>query len=60
MYFEKRAFFYWLDDGVVEIALEMEGDLSGTWRTMDNDKSAIGKLLLINKYYYKTIIIYSN
>ena len=51
MYFEKRAFFYWLDDGVVEIALEMEGDLSGTWRTMDNDKSAIGEFILILKIF---------
>ena len=43
MEFEKKAFFYWLDDGVVEIAVEMEAGNAGTWRTIDNDLSAKGK-----------------
>ena len=42
MEFEKKAFFYWLDDGVVEIAVEMEAGNAGTWRTIDNDLSAKG------------------
>ena len=42
MEFEKKAFFYWLDDGVVEIAVEMETGNAGTWRTIDNDLSAKG------------------
>lgn len=42
MEFEKKAFFYWLDDGVVEIAVEMEEGNAGTWRTIDNDLSAKG------------------
>ena len=41
MHFDKHAFYYWLDDGVVEIALEMGQNLTGTWRTMD--ESATGK-----------------
>ena len=41
MHFDKQAFYYWLDDGVVEIALEMGQNLTGTWRTMD--ESATGK-----------------
>ena len=41
MFFEKKSFFYWLDDGVVEISVESQ--LKGTWRTMDNNLSAKGK-----------------
>ena len=43
MYFDKQAFYYWLDEGVVEIALEMKENLTGSWRTMD--ESATGRNL---------------
>ena len=41
MFFEKKSFFYWLDDGIVEISLE--SSKKGKWRTMDNNLSAQGK-----------------
>ena len=41
MFFEKKSFFYWLDDGIVEISLE--SSKKGKWRTMDNNLSAEGK-----------------
>merc|ERR1712212_510726 len=31
MWFEKKAFFYWLDEGMVEISVELSADLTGTW-----------------------------
>ena len=42
MFFEKKSFFYWLDDGIVEISLE--SSKKGKWRTMDNNLSAEGKI----------------
>ena len=45
MFFEKKAFHYWLDDGVVEISVERT--TGGEWRTMDNNLSAKG-------IFYKT------
>ena len=49
MFFEKKSFFYWLDDGIVEISLE--SSKKGKWRTMDNNLSAEGK-----KIYHKVEI----
>merc|ERR1712212_350100 len=36
----KKAFFYWLDEGMVEISVELSADLTGTWKTIDNNLSA--------------------
>ena len=41
MFFEKKSFFYWLDDGIVEMSVE--SNTKGKWRTLDNNKSAQGK-----------------
>ena len=41
MFFEKKSFFYWLDDGIVEISLE--SSKKGKWKTMDDNLSAEGK-----------------
>ena len=40
MFFEKKSFFYWLDDGIVEISLE--SSKKGKWKTMDDNLSAEG------------------
>ena len=45
MFFEKKSFFYWLDDGIVEISLE--SSKKGKWRTMDDNLSAQGKFYSI-------------
>ena len=42
MSFEKKAYFYWLDEGVIEILLDGEDDMTGAWSTINNDKSATG------------------
>ena len=41
MSFDRRLNFYWLNEGKVEITLNVNDNVNGTWRTMDNDKSAI-------------------
>ena len=51
MFFEKKSFFYWLDDGIVEISLE--SSKKGKWRTMDNNLSAQGKKQSILDLTYK-------
>ena len=51
MFFEKKSFFYWLDDGIVEISLE--SSKKGKWRTMDNNLSAEGKKQSIIVLTYK-------
>ena len=38
MFFEKEAFFYWLDEGLIEISLSAK--TSGTWRTISSGTSA--------------------
>ena len=48
MFFEKKSFFYWLDDGIVEMSVE--SNTKGKWRTLDNNKSAQGKTSL-KKYF---------
>ena len=38
LFFEKEAFFYWLDEGLIEISLSAK--TSGTWRTISSGTSA--------------------
>ena len=45
MFFEKKSFFYWLDDGIVEMSVE--SNTKGKWRTLDNNKSAQGNFYFI-------------
>jgi len=43
MIFDKELFYYWLDDGIVELSAELTG-CSGNWTTIDSDTSAKGKI----------------
>jgi len=56
MFFEKKSFFYWLDDGIVEISLE--SSKKGKWRTMDNNLSAQGKKQSILVLTYKMTLFF--
>ena len=40
MRFDKKAFFYILDEGVIEINLNVLNNIKGTWRTIENGQSA--------------------
>merc|ERR1712131_75270 len=38
MFFEKKSFFYWLEDGIIELSVESKQP--GKWKTLDNNISA--------------------
>ena len=40
MFFEKKSFFYWLEDGIIELSVESRE--CGKWKTIDNNISAKG------------------
>ena len=45
MFFEKKSFFYWLEDGIIEISVESRQ--CGKWKTIDDNISAKGFIFVV-------------
>jgi len=52
MFFEKKSFFYWLEDGIIELSVESRQP--GKWKTLDNNISAQGLFMFWWIYFEKT------
>ena len=44
MRFDKKAFFYILDEGVIEITLNVLSNIKGTWKTIESGQSALANV----------------